>query len=67
MTADKSYHIDVPAAAGMAGNLVVDCTNSKIGMGHLIIKNNINAASGPFAKWFYPSSKLILFSLQPKT
>ena len=39
MTADKSYHIDVPAADGMPGNQVMDCTNSKIGMGHLMVKN----------------------------
>jgi len=45
LKSDKTFHIDVPAAAGMAGNQVMDCTNSKIGMGHLMIKNNTSAAS----------------------
>ena len=45
MTADKTYHIDVPAAAGMAGNQVMDCTNSKVDMGHLMVKNHTSAAS----------------------
>ena len=35
----QTYHIDVPAADGMAVNQVMDCTNSKIGMGHLMVKN----------------------------
>jgi hypothetical protein len=45
MTADKTCHFDVPAAAGMAGNQVMDCTNSKISMRHLMVKNNTSAAS----------------------
>ncbi len=46
MTADKTYHIDVLAAAGMAGHpQVMDCTNSKVGMGHLMVKNHTSAAS----------------------
>ena len=39
LKSDKTYHIDVPAADGMAVNQVMDCTNSKIGMGHLMVKN----------------------------
>ena len=45
MKSDKTFHIDVPAAAGMAGNQVMDCTNSKVGMGHLMVKNHTSAAS----------------------
>ena len=39
LKSEKTYHIDVPTADGMAGNQVMDCTNSKIGMGHLMVKN----------------------------
>ena len=41
MTADKTYHLEVPDMP----NKVMDCTNSKIGMGHLMIKNTTSAAT----------------------
>ncbi len=63
--ADKSYHIHLPAAAGMAGNKVMDFTNSKIGMGHLMFKNNTSTTST--CKVVLSESKTYLFFLQPKT
>ncbi len=43
MKSHRTFHIDVPAAAGMAANQVMDFTSNKIGMGHLMIKNSTSA------------------------